>query len=233
MLEYGALDPGDRVVEVGAGTGKATELLAARGLHVLAVEPSAEMAAVARNRCAGYPDVEIVETDFERWTPTERWPAVVSVQAWHWIAPDVGYLRAREALAPGGTLAAIWSVPEWDRCGARDALRQAYRTAVPDLAADFPMHPDSDPTRFASYWDAEIAASGCFTAPQVRPFEWSQRYTSEAYVDLVQTHQDHILLPDGDRARLLEAVRDAIDGNGGSLELPLVTHVCLARSTLG
>jgi trans-aconitate methyltransferase len=47
LLAHGALAPGDRVIEVGAGTGKATELLAARGLRVLALEPSAEMAAVA------------------------------------------------------------------------------------------------------------------------------------------------------------------------------------------
>lgn len=32
LLEYGGLVPGSRVVDVGAGTGQATELLAARGL---------------------------------------------------------------------------------------------------------------------------------------------------------------------------------------------------------
>ena len=233
LLAYSALTPGDTVIEVGAGTGKATELLAQRGLHVLALEPSAEMAAVARTRCAGYPNVEIVETEFERWVPTGPCPAVVSVQSWHWIAPEVRYVKAHAALAPGGTLAAIWSFPDWERCSAREALRRAYRTAAANLAAEFPMHPDSEPTRLGGHWAAEIAASGCFAAAEVRVFAWSQTYTSEAYVALLQTHQDHILLPDGDRARLLEAVRRGIEGDGGSLELPLVTHVCLARSTLG
>jgi SAM-dependent methyltransferase len=232
LIQYGALNPGDRVVEVGAGTGKATELLAQRGLHVLAVEPSAEMAAVARTRCAGYPDVEIVETEFERWMPNTRCPAVVSVQAWHWIAPDLRYAKAHEALLPGGTLAAIWSFPDWERCAARESLRRAYRTAAAGLAAEFPMHPDSEPTRLAGPWVAEVVASGRFGAAEVRAFRWAQTYTSEAYVALLQTHQDHILLPDADRARLLEAVGCSIDGDGGSLRLPLVTHVCLARSTL-
>jgi SAM-dependent methyltransferase len=231
LLAHGALAPGDRVIEVGAGTGKATELLAARGLRVLALEPSAEMAAVARRRCADYPEVQIVETEFERWAPTAPCPAVVSVQAWHWIAPDRRYLKAHEALTAVGTLAAIWSFPDWDRCAARELLREAYRTAVADLAPEFPMHPDSEPTRLAGQWDAEIAAGGRFTAPEVRAFAWSQTYTSEAYVALLATHQDHILLPDGDRARLLDAVRRSIDGDGGSLELPLVTYVCLARRT--
>jgi SAM-dependent methyltransferase len=233
LLDYGALTPRDPVIEVGAGTGKATELLAQRGLRVLALEPSAEMAAVARTRCAGYPEVQIVEAEFERWAPSARGPAVVSVQAWHWIAPDVRYVKAHEALVPGGTLAAIWSFPDWERCAARESLRRAYRTAAADLAAEFPMHPDSEPTRLAGHWEAEIEASGRFTAAEVRAFAWSQEYTSEAYVALLGTHQDHILLPSRDRARLFEAVAGTIDNDGGSLELPLVTYVCLARRTQG
>lgn len=231
LLGYGALTPGDPVIDVGAGTGKATELLAQRGLRVLALEPSAEMAAVARTRCAAYPGVQIVETEFERWAPSARCPAVVSVQAWHWIAPDVRYVKAHEALVPGGTLAAIWSFPDWERCAARESLRRAYRTAAADLAADFPMHPDSEPTRLAGHWHAEIEASGRFTTAEVRAFAWSQAYTSAAYVALLGTHQDHILLPSRDRARLFEAVARTIENDGGSLELPLVTYVCLARRT--
>ena len=46
------------VLEVGAGTGKAYELLVRRGLDVLAVEADARIAAIVRtqgNRCRGEP----------------------------------------------------------------------------------------------------------------------------------------------------------------------------------
>jgi SAM-dependent methyltransferase len=229
VVQHGALGAGTEVVEVGAGTGKATVLLAARGLKVLGLEPSPEMAAVARVRCAGHPGVRIVEADFERWRPEARVSAVVSVQAWHWITPQMRYVKAHETLLPGGTLAAIWSLPDWERCTARTSLRDAYRSARVNLPADFPMHPDSEPTRLAGDWRAEIEASGRFTTPEIRAFPWSESYGREDYLALLQTHQDHILLGAAERRRLLGSIGRAIDAGGGSLELPLVTYVCLAR----
>lgn len=229
LLQYGGLRPGSRVAEIGAGTGKATVLLAARGLHVTAIEPSAEMAAVARAKLAGRPDVTIVECPFETWEPADRFDALVSVQAWHWIDPAVRYARARRVLAPGATLAAVWSFPDWTRCPARDALSRAYAGAPVTLQADFPMHPHSEPTRLAGDWVAEINADGGFHAAEVRCFPWSERYTGEGYTALLATHQDHILLGDGDRAALMGAIERCIEGNGGQLELPLATYVCLAR----
>lgn len=229
LVEYGALTPGARIVEVGAGTGKATELLAARGLDVVAIEPSAEMAALARVKLARWPGVTVVESAFEDWVPAERLAAVVSVQAWHWVDPAVRYARAHQALGPGAMLAAVWSFPDWERCRQRNALSRAYRSTAVELRADFPMHPDSEPIRLAGDWKAEIAAAQGFRAAEIRAFRWSERYTSKAYVELVQTHQDHILLGERDRAAILDAITQCIDERGGHLKLPLVTYVCLAR----
>jgi SAM-dependent methyltransferase len=229
VLEYGALTPGARILEVGAGTGKATELLAARGLVVVAIEPSAEMAAVARAKLVDRPEVTIVERAFEDWVTVGPFAAVVSAAAWHWIDPAIRYARAAGALRSGGVLAAIWSFPDWGRCSQRDALSRAYRSAAPTLAADFPMHPDSEPTRLAGDWEVEIDADGRFADPLTHTFPWRQSYASHEYVGLLQTHQDHILLGDGDRATLLDAVGRSIDQDGGAIELPLITYVCLAR----
>ncbi|MFZ0091275.1 MAG: class I SAM-dependent methyltransferase [Solirubrobacteraceae bacterium] len=231
VIAFASLTAGSRILEVGAGTGKATALFAARGLGVLALEPNADMARLARINCARYPAVEVVETEFERWTPGVELPAVVSAAAWHWIAPDRRYEKASRALVPGGALAAIWTFPDWEDCALRAPLSAAYRTA-PQLAPDFPMHPDSRPTRLAGEWEADIASSPWFTAPAVRTFPWRQKYTGRQYVDLVQTHQDHILLADAPRAELLRAILRTIDDCGGAFEMPFVTRVCLAVRSL-
>jgi protein-L-isoaspartate O-methyltransferase len=229
VIELAELTHGSPIFEVGAGTGKATRLLAERGLRIVAIEPDPAMARLARANCAAlHSDVEIVVSDFERWRAPERRPAVVSAQAWHWISPEVGYRRAYEALSDGGRLVAMWTVPDWQRCAPRGAFAEVYRATVPDMAPDFPMHPDNQSSSLAVDWPAAIAATEWFTAPLVREVPWSQEYTASAYRELVATHQDHILLADPGRSAVLAGVASVIDEAGGTFSMPYLTRVCAA-----
>lgn len=220
-----ALPPSGSLYEVGAGTGKATVLFAGRGYGVTAIEPSAAMARVGRDRCTRYSAVEFVESDFEHWRPPERRRLVFSAQAWHWIDPKLGYERAADALLPGGTLAAMWNFPDWPRCALQPELSAAYLTHAPELRSDFPMHPDSRPERLDT-WRTGAHSSRWFAAPAVEGFRWTQPYRTDAYIRLLRTHQDHILMDPARRAPLLDAIAATIEGAGGGFELPIVTWVC-------
>jgi SAM-dependent methyltransferase len=228
LLELAQLPPGADVLEVGAGTGKGTCLLAGRGLKVTALEPDPAMAVLARRNCAAHPGVRIEPAAFEDWRAEPRVQAVVSFQAWHWTDPRTRYERAASALREGGWLAAIWTFPEWGTTSLRDSLRAAYVQAAPGLAPDFPMHPGSDPTRLAGDWESETSESSRFTAAQVHRYPWSARYSAAGYRALLETHQDHILLPPAARSRLLGAVGQAVEA-AGAIELEFITRLCLAR----
>jgi SAM-dependent methyltransferase len=231
LIGLAGLHDGRRALEVGAGTGKATMLFAARGVSVLAVEPSAAMAAVARRNCAAFAEVEIVETDFERWDPDgETFGLLYSAQAWHWIDPELRFQRARAVLAPGGLLTAFWNRPAWGRSKLRDALAEAYRMTVPDLAPDGPMHPANRSPDADEDWPRDVAGAGGFDEATVRFYEWSVDYEADAYTGLLDTLSEIRLLEAPSRRALLTAVHTAIDDHGGTLTMPLVTRVCLARA---
>jgi SAM-dependent methyltransferase len=228
LVNFAHLRPGVEVLEVGAGTGKATSLLAERDMAITALEPDPAMAAVARRNCAGHPNVEIEEIPFEAWQSARRFQAVISFQAWHWITANVRYERAATALRDGGWLAAIWTFPEWNTMPIRGALRAAYAEAAPSLAPDFPMHPASQPTRLAGDWTSEIAACSRLTGAQVHEYPWTARYTADEYSALLETHQDHILLTETERAHLLSAISNAI-AIAGEINVDFVTRLCMAR----
>jgi SAM-dependent methyltransferase len=231
LIALAGLGEGRRALEVGAGTGKATVLFAARGVNVLAIEPSPGMAAVARRNFAGFDDVEVVEADFEGWDAAgERFALLYSAQAWHWIDPDVRYGRARAALTPGAILAAFWNRAAWGASPVRDALSDVYRREAPGMDPGNPMHPDNLTPDDESGWPAEIAAADGFDAPGLRRYDWSNQMSSEEYTGLLATLSEVRLLEEPTRDALLAGVRDAIEDHGGTFTMPMSTHVRLARA---
>lgn len=95
------------VLDLGAGTGKLTRALAARGLDTIAVEPLAEM---RTNLAWAAPDARILDGTAEAIPLEDDSVDLITVaQAWHWVDPERATAEAARVLRPGGTLGLIWN----------------------------------------------------------------------------------------------------------------------------
>jgi SAM-dependent methyltransferase len=147
--EVAGIGEGDRVVEIGCGTGQVTRSLLARGLGVTALEPGGRLIALAAENLRGAGDVELVQARLEDAQLSDAgYQAVFSASAIHWVDPDLGWRRIAEALAPGGTLALIQYVGLQERRSADDqeALLSALRRHAPQVAETWPTYRDLDRT---------------------------------------------------------------------------------------
>ncbi len=226
----GADGPHLRALEVGAGTGKATVGFAARGLEILALEPSAEMAAVARRNCQPFPRVRIKSVTFEDWPAAPgRFGLVFSAQAWHWVRPEVRYRKAAEVLRAGGTLALMWNRVRWQGEPLRDDLEDLYRRLAPGLYARHPAFPGLTPRPDDGDRGDEMRRTGLFQDETVRTYPWPATFTTDSFLDLLQSQSDHRLLAEDTRARLLHAVREVITAHGGEIEVPHVTLLVMGH----
>jgi SAM-dependent methyltransferase len=143
------LERDDQVLEIGCGTGQLTRSLLARGLHVTAIEPGAELSGLAQQRLGGTGELELANARFEdARLPHEHFRAVFSASAIHWIDPDVGWQCAADALVPGGTLALIqyFGLHEPRSADDRQALLSTMTAIAPAIAASWPRYRDLETT---------------------------------------------------------------------------------------
>jgi SAM-dependent methyltransferase len=225
----GADDP---VLEVGAGTGKATVAFASRGLALHALEPDEEMAAVARRNCAAADTaVTVSVTGFEDWTPDRTdYALVVSAQAWHWVRPGLRLDKAHDVLAPAGALALCWNRPDWPDTPLRHAIDAVYEREAPELGARTPGRSPQDVGRRGC--TDELAASDRFDSVEHSEHPWSATYDTASYLELLTTQSDHRMLDPDRRRRLLDGVAAAIDAAGGEMPVEYVADLYLARRTV-
>ncbi len=207
LVAVAGIGAGDRLLEVGCATGKATLPLARRGFRITCVEIGPDLVAVARRNLAAFPNVEVVGGAFETWQPPlgDRFDLVFAATAWHWIDPELRYQRAWESLRPGGHLA-FWSathvIPEGG-----DPFFVEIQDVYEEIGEGMPANasllrpggiPDSR---------AEIDRSGLFEDVVIRHFDWEVSYNAEEYLRLLDTFSGHIAMQAWQRDRLYAEIR--------------------------
>jgi SAM-dependent methyltransferase len=196
-----------RAVDAGCGTGKATVLLAERGLRGVGVEPDRDMAALAEAKLRPFPGWRIEVDDFERWDPRPDdlpFNLITVAQAWHWIDRERGTKQAERLLRKGGWLAVFGNVPK-----PRDtALRREIDAIYQELAPK--------PSAVSQAPEERVPDDSAFGAPLKREYPGFRDYAAEDWIALMQTSSDHKILPSERRKVLLSRIKEAINKHGGT-----------------
>jgi SAM-dependent methyltransferase len=217
LVVLAQLEPGDRLLEIGCATGKATRRLLERGFRVTCVEPGPSLAA----RAAATLDVDVHNARFEDW-PGEpgAFDLVFAATAWHWLDPDTRYAKAHVQLKPGGHLA-FWS--------ALHAFPEGFDPFFTEIQAVYDeineTYPGEWPPRLAADDRAEIEASGHFGDVEVRHFLWELQYTADEYIALLETFSGHIEMTDAQRSRLYGEIRRRLGDRRVRRHWEAVLHV--------
>lgn len=154
-------------VDVGAGTGISSRLLASRGVRVIALEPNDAMRASADPT----PGIE--------WRPgtaeatgleTAAGDLVLCAQAFHWFEPLAALAEFRRILRSSGRLALIWN-----RRSTEDALTVGYRRVIRDVGGEgiaerMPFEP------------GVVSARGLFTPVRTLTFPNAQRLNLDGLI---------------------------------------------------
>ncbi len=207
LVEAAGIKTGDRLLEVGCATGKATISLARRGFRITCIEIGPDLVAAARRNLTDFPGVEITEGAFEtcRLLVDGQFDLVFAATAWHWIDMATRYERAWELLRPGGHLA-FWSATHVLPDGG-DPFFAEIQDVYEEIGEGVPEGTHSPRPGGLPEDRAEIEQSGLFENVVIRQFDWEVSYNAEGYLALLDTFSGHIAMQTSKRDHLYAEIR--------------------------
>ena len=207
LIREAQVGPDKTVLELGPGTGQATEPILRTGCDYHAIELGEHLAEKMRSKFGHYPNFHIVRDDF--------------------ITHDFGDMRfdliySAATLRPGGTLAMM--LTNGDYRAPNEALYQKIQEVY---SAWF--RPETEYRRMHGPFSYEHAVDYGFTDLERREFPGRRVLTADQYVALCGTHSDHLVIPEPYRTPFFEGLRNAVEENGGKVVFEDTYVLYLAR----
>ncbi len=176
------------VLELGAGTGKLTDVMVAEGHAVHAVEPDMEMLAILEREVPGASAKQAVAEEIP--ANDNSVDVVVVGQAFHWFDHARALPEIARILKPEGEIALVWNSPD---------LRIPWVRRLCDLIG----HQDQDTSSVD-----ELVNSGLFGFVEDTTFKAWQDVNRESIIDLALSRSSIASLDADHRAEKLAQVAD-------------------------
>jgi SAM-dependent methyltransferase len=198
------LDPGARVLDIGAGTGKLTRRLVSLGYDVVAVEPGAPLLDQLR---AAVPRAEALEAPAESIpVQDETVDAAFAGQAYHWFDRERALPELQRVIKTGGGLVLLWNW--WNE---RDPLQRELGELI-----GFAGH---DP-----YRDEELPGEPWFREVGRTVVETLEESSPDALVGYLSTASAFLTAEPEEREESLRAVHELASRYGERFPLPRLTY---------
>jgi ubiquinone/menaquinone biosynthesis C-methylase UbiE len=193
LVDVLKIEAGVRVLDLAAGTGKLTRMLASAGAELVAVEPLGGMRARLE---ASLPGVRALEGTAEAIPlPDASIDAVTVAQAFHWFDGSAALAEIHRVLAPGGRLGLLWNV------------KDEQEDWVAQLGELVERHRGTAPRYVSGAWRAAFEETDLFTPLAAEHFSHVHEVDAEGVVDRLLSISFIAALAGEEREQVGEQVR--------------------------
>lgn len=224
LVEYAEIGPDKTVLELGPGTGQATEPILNTGCAYTAIELGEHLFEMMMKKYGSRSNFSIVNDDFITHDfGGQRFDMIYSAATIQWIPQEIAFTKTFDLLKPGGVLAMIMR-------------RSDYRTPNEELyeriqqVYSLYFKPET-PYPHGSFKYMSAADYG-YSEVEKHEFYGKSEYTAEDYAALCGTHCDHIVIPEPYKSKLFAGIKEAILAAGDRITVNETYVLYLTRKPL-
>ncbi len=229
IVEAGNLSEASKLMEIGAGTGKATIAFLSQGFSIDANEISPEMAEILRRK-ASTDRLTLSVCPFEDWSPPQhKYDCIYCGQAFHWLDKTVKFQKCSEYLNGDGLLALFWYDPM------PQALTEAHIAAkqvkedylgVENIITSVPMNTRLQEIEETPYFDLIERKSYQVVLRNTAEQSWAAMESTPAFQEKFGR------LRSSERTAFRREYIDTIENHGGYTETTMLYSLYLLKPSM-
>lgn len=212
IIEHSKLNPKSQCLEIGCGTGQATEPILKTGSSLLALELGSNFTEFTRNKFIQYKNFQIENADFEKYElENNKYDLVFSGTAFHWISEEIGYPKVYHTLKSGGTLALFWNKP------GPKSFEDPLHLKMQEVYAKYRNSEEMQKAKGERENPQERYAKMIttmkeygFVKAECRLYKQVREFTADEYIGLLRTYSDNISLHEPVKTQFFTEMRNVI-----------------------
>ena len=235
IFRYNEINAEKNALEIGIGTGKATAPFLAAGYAVTAAELSVHMAEFVRNKYKNYDNFNVIVSAFEEIDLRKNsYDLIYAASAFHWVDAEKGCPKALGLLKSGGIFALFrnnlvrgYEVYE----ETKEFYNKYYFSVYPANKSSSPKTREdmSSPSGIYHGYRFYTMEQYGFVDTVMKFYEVTLSYSTEEYIDLLETFADYRSLPESNKAALYAGIRETIKRHGGYCKQDYLFQLYMGR----
>lgn len=209
LIAYAKVEPGRTVLELGPGTGQATEPILNTGCDYYAIELGEHLADMMKRKYGNRSNFHIMNDDFITYDfGSQKFDLIYSAATIQWIPENIAFQKTFDLLNPGGTLAMFLTKADY-----KTPNEELYNKIQQVYSAYFKPEIEYEHGSF----DYSTAVNYGYVDFDKREYYGKREFTADEYAAFCGTHCDHIVLPEPYKSKFFDGIRDAVNQAGGRI----------------
>lgn len=195
------IDKTKKVLEIGPGTGQATEPFLKTGCDYTAIELGENFTQYMKDKYKSYDNFNIVNADFETYDfGMQKFDLVFSAATIQWIPEKIGFPKIYNILKSGGALAMFMT-----RSDEKSENEKLYEEIEKVYHKYFRVE-----TKYTCKLNYENIVNYGFKDYSYREWHKKRILNADEYISYIGTHVEHITLKEPYKSKFYDGIRKAV-----------------------